>query len=730
MTSASGILQLYRFRVSIGDMDPILTPEDEAEIESLESQGIFHDPQGFFDCIEVEQKPSDWLREPVAPRQFITDPYYAGPSASALYPILQDEFVDIFAENYHEVILAGSISWGKTYLMAWCMFRQLYELSCVLNPQQHLGIAPNTPIVMANISVTGAQAKNACFNYVQKLVDNSPYFKEHFQRDKKLDAVLKFPHNVTYLPGNSSEFSVIGANLIAGAVDEANFLVSAKKMAHEKMQAQDIDHAKILYRALARRIELRFRASKGWKGRLFLCSSRIYDGDFIDQQIKAKQGKPGIKICDKSHWEVFGWRPNTETRHPHTKEILYSGKWFQVAIGHSGESSRILASEETIPINEVGQVVGTGNLAPDTEVLVVPKEYYETFAGDDLEGAIRDVGGKGTLSVNPWIANRKAIQDQVRDVYAGHPLRHPFPGDTKTGLIVAEGMANQLDLRILCQDRIEVLGRGSRLERVTTLRPRRAPEMARYAHFDLAYKNDAAGFAMGYVAGYTSTKIRAQGSVYVEVREVPIIVFELLCSFIAPIGGEIEFGYLRDVLYRLRDVGNFFFASVTFDQYQSVDSKQILAAKGFTVDELSVDRDIGPYSTIRNGITEGWIHYYQHEAALRELRKLQRVVLGGNTKRIKVDHPEFDPDNPRGGKGSKDVSDAMAAVCAKILEAHEGQVGAPAPSRGFTETPLPQTGKQWTDPNSNWLVAEFIRAGAEKQMKKREEELAKRGKRQ
>lgn len=699
----SRILQLHSFLLDLGALrEPIIRPEDERQVADLEAAGAFTDLDRWFDFTEAPAiTTADWLREPVSVREFLTDPYYAGPAAGALFPILADAFVEVFEQNIHEVILAGSIGWGKTYFMAWGMFRQLYELSCLVDPQPFLGIAPGTPIVMVNLSVTGTQAKNACFNYVRTLVDGSPYFQEHFPRNPKLDSALHFSHNVIYQPGSSSEFSAIGTNLIAGAVDEASFLVSAKKMAHEKLQAQDVDHARVLYRALARRIESRFKFSRGWKGRLFLASSRVYEGDFIDQQVIAKRDRPGVRILDFSHWQVRGFGPDRETRDPKTGDVIYSGRTFEVAIGGTGDTSRILGPGD----------VTTG----DTEVLRVPVEYRDSFE-TDLEGSIRDIAGRSTLAINPWVPNRRAILQQAVREFDGHPLIHPFPDDGVRGLIVQPGLEASLNLGALSTEYVTLEGRGSQRKRIATLRPRRSPDQPRYVHVDLAATNDAAGLAMAYVAGFRKARIRPDRSIEVETREVPIIVFELLVSLTAPIGGEIEFSNIREVIYRLRDEGGFFIASVTFDQWQSRDSRQILAAKGFTVDEVSVDRDVGPYTVLRNGITEGWIQYYEHATVLRELRKLQRVTVG---KRIKVDHPEFDPENPRGGKGSKDVTDAMAAVVATIMERNEGQVGAVAPIEGgLSQLPaMPTSATKWENPENAWLVSDYIRQDAARRMK-------------
>jgi hypothetical protein len=98
------------------------------------------------------------------------------------------------------------------------------------------------------------------------------------------------------------------------------------------------------------------------------------------------------------------------------------------------------------------------------------------------------------------------------------------------------------------------------------------------------------------------------------------------------------------------------------------------------------------------------------------LKKLQRALTPG--KRIKVDHPEFDGEVPN-GRGSKDVTDAMAAVVAKILESETSAGIGAAPIAVPRESPAPMEGSEWLSPDNNWIAADFIREGIERELRKR-----------
>lgn len=670
----SRIVDLYRMLSDLGEIDPLSEAEQEA-VECLEREGLIENPEELLTYLKIPKASSaDWLRDVVTPKQFMEDTYFAGPAANSLFPKLRTDFINIFSGSYHEITLTGSIGWGKTFFMAWGMFRQLYELSCLKNPQRFLGggtgqIAPNTPIVMVNLSVTGQQAKNACFLYVQNLVDNSPYFQEHFRRDENYNSALRFPNTILYQPGTSSEFSAIGTNVISGAIDEANFLVSTKRLAHEKLQGE-VDRALVLYRALSRRIESRFKFSKGWKGRLFIGSSKVYEGDFIDERLKNIKGQPGHYVMDYSHWDV---------RDP----SHYTGKTFKVVVGSAAESSRIVTEDDRI--------------SEDTRTIDIPEEYRQSFE-TDLEGAIRDIAGQSLYTSNPWFTNRRAISNQIADKYMGFPLTHPFKMKDTSLCMYSDSV--ELDPEVLC-NRHTLIEDGKKIARWV---PKRMPEQPRFIHIDLALNNDAVGMAMGFTPGSKEIERQVPGTQEVEVQTVPIVVIELVASIAAPLGGEINMAGVREIVYQLRRDLNFYIGSITFDTYQSVDSQQILTAANFQVDELSVDRDNVAYSIFRSGVSEGWIYYYDHKTLLREMQKLQRHL--SPTKRMKVDHPEKDPENKRTGRGSKDTTDAVAAVIRKIVEeTTSGGVMLPPTVRMDARQFLPDVDDSpWNLPENEWII--------------------------
>lgn len=173
----------------------------------------------------------------------------------------------------------------------------------------------------------------------------------------------------------------------------------------------------------------------------------------------------------------------------------------------------------------------------------------------------------------------------------------------------------------------------------------RAPDnLPRYAHIDLGIKHDACGIAMAC----------CQPSA--ENPDEPEVVVELAWRLQAPEGGEVDLSRVRQLVLDLRRRG-FNIAQVSYDGFQSVDSRQILRRQGFRTKLVSVDRDMSAYETLKELINCGRLRMYHYEPLLRELRSLE-LVRGR-----KVDHP---------ARGSKDVADAVAGAVSEAIRAWGG----------------------------------------------------------
>ena len=87
---------------------------------------------------------------------------------------------------------------------------------------------------------------------------------------------------------------------------------------------------------------------------------------------------------------------------------------------------------------------------------------------------------------------------------------------------------------------------------------------------------------------------------------------------------------------------------VSFDQYQSADSIQLLRYIGITSGVQSMHRTTASYEILRQALYDGRVQIPRHDKLLKELQELEF-----DAKRNKIDHLPA---------GSDDCADALAGV--------------------------------------------------------------------
>ncbi|MFA6971401.1 MAG: hypothetical protein WC208_08380 [Gallionella sp.] len=153
------------------------------------------------------------------------------------------------------------------------------------------------------------------------------------------------------------------------------------------------------------------------------------------------------------------------------------------------------------------------------------------------------------------------------------------------------------------------------------------PSYSYYMHIDLSLTTDATGIAMCH-------------------RQGDGIVVDLMMRIKAPKGGEIDLAEVRNIVIELRARG-FSIKKCTYDQFQSASSIQELNKMGIESEQLSMDKTLAPYETLKEGIYTGKVKYYHFQSFLDEMMRLELV------KGKKVDHP---------ANSSKDICDAVAGA--------------------------------------------------------------------
>jgi hypothetical protein len=275
----------------------------------------------------------------------------------------------------------------------------------------------------------------------------------------------------------------------------------------------------------------------------------------------------------------------------------FSGSTFRVFVGDAVRRGRIVVDDETLPVED------------QERTIAVPVEFRENFERDTIE-ALRSLAGVSILASRPFLLDAERVSrcfgrrpsilnvDETAGLHSGAVITYP-----------------------------------ARFER---------PDLPRFVHVDLGLSRDAAGIACGFVREFVTTSTG---------ERAPVIILDFVLRVLPPPNAEIEFAGVRRLLSRLRDEG-LPIRWVTFDLFQSADSRQILAQHGFTTGYQSIDRvqsgNAGPYDVLKTALYDQRIEAPNHRVALRELLSLEQDARTG-----RIDHTPH---------GSKDCGDAIAGV--------------------------------------------------------------------
>jgi hypothetical protein len=600
--------------------------DDLKRLEKL-VEGLSHDSKDFFNSLSEHERleaiklyletietgetkkydllwEADYLERPVSVQQFLTDDFYMGSVGRDLFPCWTEEMIKLFGEpNYiKEVIVSGAIGIGKTTFAMVALARKLYEILCVRNPTQFYGLSKDmSQLVFGLFNITMKRSQDIHQNKLVKMLNSSPFFRYKAtgnveeleeQGGKGLSAILHMPNNIKFAFG-SRALHVLGADVIAGLLDETNFSVLA-----EDFQVLD------LYRNVRRRIDSRFPAvpGKGWKspGLLFLVSSSKGEEDFLEKRSKDESKASETRVISKSVWEA-------------KKHIagMYSGKNFRVMIGSGEISSKVL---------DEGEVPGE-----DCEVIEVPTEHKIEFLAN-VDEALMDLGGRAMSG-----GARKMVQiEKIRacifkDMLFRHkrklPVRHhPFTRDeifiTLDGPTCIEDYVIAKEL-VRCTDR-----HRKKWEPIVN------PDQGRFIHLDPATSGKYSyGLAMCHVAGFKEVLRRDPVDFVLTKVKAPYIYLDFVLKISHPPGKEIDLAKIRAFIMWLRNHG-YPIHKVTADGFQSTDTIQTLKKQYFDAELYSVDKKPEAYSVFRQTIQEERLLFCDYPVFLDELGNLQRDADG------------------------------------------------------------------------------------------------------
>jgi hypothetical protein len=284
-------------------------------------------------------------------------------------------------------------------------------------------------------------------------------------------------------------------------------------------------------------------------------------------------------------------------------------------------------------LDEGEEIRYSGELLPESCVLIDVPEDFRTDFESNLESSIRDIAGVATVSVNPYIQRRDKIATAMEN-NREHPFTVVIYDPSRGGNFIWDRL---VDTKMV---------RGASGVREPMWKPLINPDVPRHVHIDPSLRGDATGLCMSHICGYKQVIRRTEdGRQFAE--RAPVYYVDLVLQIVPPIGGEIVLGDLRHLVYDLSGHG-FMITRVSLDSWQSADTIQQMKQRGYRAEVLSVDVTPDPYDNLKTALYEDRVQLYNYPPLRKELETLQEDRRG---RRRKIDHPPT---------GSKDCSDALA----------------------------------------------------------------------
>lgn len=550
---------------------------------------------------------ADYDEIPVDINTFLTDARYLGKGLIndegkfTVFPYWVETLKKVFPDPlepaaYNTLALSGAIGLGKSFVAVLCGLYELYRMICLKDPYLHYGLQPIDKITFAFMNITLDASKGVAWDKCQQLLQSSPWFMEHGTTSGTTNVTWNPPKGIELIAGSLSRH-IIGRAVYWAFFDEISFQPN-QDVAKQK------EKAKTLVNTAAVRMQSRFMKGEKNPTLLVLASSKRTDQSFMETFIegKKKQESKTTLVIDEPQWVI-----RTDKDSPNK---------FKVAVGNK------FLSSEVVPLNYTEADLKLYRDRGYT-LLDVPMGYYQNFL-DDIETALTDIAGFSLSNSNRYISGPRLAVVKRDD------MRNGFKRD-----VIEVGNSNQDKAQYA--DFFDIQAIDPKIK-----------HMPLYIHMDMSVSGDKTGIAGVFVAG---KKPPTEGQ-----PPSRDLFFQLgfSVSVKAPKGYQISFEKNRQFIYWLKEQG-FNIKGISTDTFQSVDTGQQLAAKGFnycviSADRVDTDHICKPYQYLRTTIYEERILMYDSELLTEELIGLERDNNSG-----KIDHSAA-------GINSKDAADALCGA--------------------------------------------------------------------
>lgn len=588
---------------------------DNPQLAEMFAWAIQHKEQGNADFLKFLNA----LKAiPVPIEEFLDSPQFLGSTDLVLWPQVRKTIIQACQYWWKglgngamkEILLTGATGTGKSEIAKVITAYTLHIIGSMKSVQSFFGLPSATGVVIPIQAAKPHVTKKVVYMPLRKYIEQMPWFQRNMKPSKLVESEMYFEkQNIRVVPVGSESDSILGEAIIAGIVDEINFMnvvEQSKRAALEGGRSGTYDQAQTVYDALTKRRKGRFITRGPHVGIMCISSSRRYRGDFTDrrQAYVEESREEGVLVYDLAQYEA---RPSH----------LFSGPTFRVALVNEAMGDIRIIEEDNVP-DPKGAVV-----------YEVPVEYLDDFKKDP-SGSVRDIIGKSTHAITPFFRKRTVIEEFFANG-AKHGVESILHKDNV--VLGIEGMP-RVKRDSWCQD----------------------PSKPRYVHIDLSATGDRCGVAMVRYDGMVERSRRSGVD-----ERLPSATVEIACTIEPDHASEIDIAEVRTWVKQLKDVWGYPIKAVTYDGWNSLESRQQWRKSGMKTGLVSVDKTSVPYKQMREAMGDGRLRGYMQTTLHTEL-----VELEYDEKKDKVDHPP---------SGSKDCADAVCGAYNNLLSRSSTWVG-------------------------------------------------------
>ena len=655
----------------------------------------------------------DWQQPPAQITEFVTSPIYLD-LGGEVYPQVLDTLQELFSGGYSEAALCWGIGSGKSWLAALALMYMAHRVLCLRDPQAHFRLSPGSQIALVIMGPSSRQVRSVIFADIAALIRRSPWFQRNFPPAATRADSLDLPKNVTITAGNSADTAVLGYNVLAAVIDEAAWLTET--LDGRRQSADDIYTA--LQRRIKSRFGDRgmllmvssprhssdFIMSKLAEAeqnpRIYASQKPVWDvkppDRFCGRRFEHRglsvpieyqpefQRDPHKAMRDLAAQPQGAWHglfPDMEPlyaacddslRHPVIEERLGLAEWFRAP----DSRPRYIHVDLGLRHDACGIAMA---VAEDENTRRKSARYATPHTRDSGSDAAHSTDDADAAPDTPHTSPRR-VPLSYRLVRTARTPRNTQPAKREvveyeadaahgTGDEIAGRRApkhsrpGQAPMHGTSQPSCAAQENDTRLEADTAeLEESAMWRDAETAHATLRTRDsgsEIAGRTPRHRQPWRDADADADADTQRDAQPCAdgvSITVELMAQITPPPGGEIDLAQVRSFILALRERG-FVIGGVSYDGYQSADSRQILQRRGLPVKIISVDRDMARYQMLRELAHERRLRLYHYKPFLEEAAQLEVI------RQQRVDHP-------RGG--SKDVTDAVAGAVSEALLAGHG----------------------------------------------------------